>query len=124
MRIFDRIIQLSLWISSAILLISYATPFFHPASIPWLPFMGLMYPVWVFSAVLVTTIAMIRKTPFKYIGVFVLFIGFSFHLRLIALSFFDPAPTENSIKLLTYNVRLFGVYDDTTTQSRNNIFNL
>jgi endonuclease/exonuclease/phosphatase family metal-dependent hydrolase len=124
MKIIDRIIQLALWISSSILLISYATPFFHPASIPWLPFMGLMYPVWVFSAVIITTIALIRKIPFKYIGVFVLFIGLAFHVRLISYSFFDPAPTENSIKLLTYNVRLFGVYDDTTTHSRDNIFKL
>ena len=45
-------------------------------------------------------------------------------MRLIAFSIFNNETSENSIKLLSYNVRLFGVYDDTTTESRDNIFNL
>ncbi|MEY3049740.1 MAG: hypothetical protein RL365_1778 [Bacteroidota bacterium] len=124
MKVFDRILQLALWITSALLLISYATPFFHPESISWLPYFGLLYPIWVFAALGVTILAFVRKIPFKYVGVFVLFIGFSFHLRLIALSFFNNDSSENSIKLLSYNVRLFGVYDESTTESRDHIFNL
>ena len=124
MKVFDRILQLALWFTCALLLISYATPFFHPESISWLPYIGLLYPIWVFAALGVTILAFVRKIPFKYVGVFVLFIGFSFHLRLIALSFFNNDPSENSIKLLSYNVRLFGVYDESTTESRDQIFNL
>jgi endonuclease/exonuclease/phosphatase family metal-dependent hydrolase len=124
MKWIDRILALALWVSSAVLLVSYASPFFHPDSIPWLPYFGLLYPIWVFTCVIITGFAFLRKLPFKFIGVFVLFIGFSFHVRLIAFNFTDNPASEDSIRLLTYNVRLFGLYDDSTFESRDQIFNL
>ena len=124
MSIIDSILRLLVWFFSIILLVSYASPFFHPESISWLPFMGLMYPIWVFGAITVTIFAFIRKIPFRYVGVFVLLIGMSFHLRLIAINILHDEPPADSIKLLTYNVRLFGLYDDSTTESRDQIFKL
>lgn len=124
MKWFDRILAIALWISSAMLLISYASPFFHPDSIQWLPYFGLLYPIWVFACVFITGLAFLRKIPFKFIGVFVISIGFSFHIRLIAFNFTENHTSKDSIRLLTYNVRLFGLYDDSTFESRNQIFNL
>lgn len=124
MNFLDKLIQVLLWFFSGILFVSYATPFFHPDSIAWLPFMGLLYPIWVFGALAITIVAFVRKIPFRFVGVFILFIGFSFHFRLIAVSIIPSETTEDSIKLLTYNVRLFGLYDDSTTNSRDQIFQL
>jgi endonuclease/exonuclease/phosphatase family metal-dependent hydrolase len=120
----DRLIQFLMLSCSAILLISYAAPFFHPESIPWLPFFGLLYPVWFFLSLTLTILCFILRTPLRFFSVLILFIGLSFHLRLFSIHFIPPTTQEGSLKVLSYNVRLFGVYDDTSKLSRNNIFQL
>lgn len=124
MKLLDKLILGFTFFFTTLLLISYATPFFHPNSIPILPFFGLMYPIWVLCCVLLTIIGFIRKIPFRFVSLFILMVGFSFHFRLISINPFPPQTQVNSIKLITYNVRLFGVYDESPMEHRSQIFNL
>jgi endonuclease/exonuclease/phosphatase family metal-dependent hydrolase len=104
------------------LLFGYCAPYFHPDTVPFLPFFGLTYPIWVLLGLLFTLFWFFQRSNWKYICLILLVIGIKFHLRLVGFTFFEGTPPKTAIKILSYNVRLFGLYDDSTTDSRDQIF--
>ncbi|MFM2038400.1 MAG: hypothetical protein RL432_1339 [Bacteroidota bacterium] len=118
-----RLYAILLFVFSALLLAAMGAPYFHPETIPFLPFIGLLFPVWGFLTVIFTVYAIYKKHKLMYWGILVLAISFSCHLKIVGLTLFEfPSEESNSIKLLSYNVRLFGLYDDSTTSTRDKIF--
>ena len=118
-----RIFVILLFIFSGLLLTAMGAPYFHPETIPFLPFVGLLFPVWTFFTLLFTVVAFFKRSKVKYWGIFVLVVSFSCHLKIIGLTFLEFShPEQGSVKLLSYNVRLFGLYDDSSTETRDKIF--
>ncbi|MEY4141882.1 MAG: hypothetical protein RL110_1254 [Bacteroidota bacterium] len=122
MKVLWWVVFLLLGLSASLLFISYATPYFHPETLPILPFIGLFYPVWLLLTTILTPIAIWKKKAVGYVGLFILIVGIKSHLKVIGLHFFTPKPAENAIKIMSYNVRLFGLYDENALERRNNIF--
>jgi endonuclease/exonuclease/phosphatase family metal-dependent hydrolase len=117
-----RIMKVLTSLALLCLVFGYCAPYFHPDTVPFLPFFGLSYPIWVLVVILFTFFWFFKKSNWKYICLILLVIGIKFHLRLVGLSFFQGSPAKNSIYIMSYNVRLFGLYDDSTTASRDHIF--
>lgn len=107
---------------SLMLLISMGAPYFHPETIPFLPYLGLLFPIWVLLTLILTIGLYFKKNRFYYWGVFMMLISSSYLLKIVGLSFFEFSSPKSPIKLMSYNVRLFGLYDDSTTATRDKIF--
>ncbi len=102
------------------LLLAYLAPYVHPNSIKILPFFGLTYPIFICMAlVLLIYWAFAKSKWFFYILVAILF-GGNLHFRTLSIRFSDPKPeTEvESWNIMSYNVRLFDVYNS-SIEARN-----
>ncbi|XOV68099.1 MAG: endonuclease/exonuclease/phosphatase family protein [Fluviicola sp.] len=107
------------------LLLSYLSPYTHPESFTIIPVFGLAYPV----IVIVFSIAMLLQFFVRRwfaLGMLVfLLLGSGLHLRTFTLGSGDTPPkNSNSLKIMSYNVRLFDFYNDDpkkAQQSRNEI---
>ncbi|WP_343633257.1 endonuclease/exonuclease/phosphatase family protein [Fluviicola sp.] len=96
------------------LLLAYLTPYVHPSSIRILPFFGLMYPIFICLAlILMIYWAFARSRWFFYILIAILF-GGNLHFRTLSVTFSDPKPGNevSSWSVMSYNVRLFDVYNE------------
>ena len=102
MKVLWWVVFLLLGLSASLLFISYATPYFHPETLPILPFIGLFYPVWLLLTTILTPIAIWKKKAVGYVGLFILIVGIKSHLKVIGLHFFTPKPAENAIKIMSY----------------------
>lgn len=99
------------------LLLAYLAPYVRPQTIRILPFFGLTYPIFICLAlVLLIYWAFARSRWFFYILVAILF-GGNLHFRTLSIDFSDDKPeTEDaSWSVMSYNVRLFDVYNSSTT---------
>lgn len=95
------------------LLLAYLAPYVHPNTIKILPFFGLTYPIIICLAlILLIYWAFARSRWFFYILI-VIACGGNLHFRTLSVRFSDPKPeTEtNSWHIMSYNVRLFDVYN-------------
>lgn len=100
------------------LLLAYLTPYVSPDSLKILPFFGLAYPVTVLmSLVLLAGWTIVRSKWAIYTGV-VLLLGGSLHFRTLAITFSDSEIPSGSKewKIMSYNVRLFDVYNANITE--------
>lgn len=108
------------------LLLAYLAPYVHPRTIRILPFFGLMYPIFIcFALVLLIYWAFARSRWFFYILIAILF-GGNLHFRTLSIDFSDdkPATEDASWSVMSYNVRLFDVYNSSLSgrnQSRDSI---
>lgn len=110
------------------LLLAYLAPFVHPNTLKVLPFFGLAYPVILFFTLLLLVIWSFAKSKWALITLGVLLIGGKLHFRMIAIgSNEEQLPTEeNILNVMSYNVRLFDLYNSETENrfvNRNAIFN-
>lgn len=102
------------------LLLAYLAPYVHPNSIRILPFFGLTYPIFICLAlVLMIYWAFAKSRWFFYLLVTVV-CGGNLHFRTLSIHFSDSKPeTEvDSWNIMSYNVRLFDVYN-ASTEERN-----
>jgi len=118
----NRFFVLLLGLFSALLLTSLGAPYFHPKTIPFLPFIGLLFPIWTLLTLILTLGLYFKKNRFYYWGIFMLLVCSSFLIKIVGLTFFEFSSPKSPIKLMSYNVRLFGLYDDSTTETRDKIF--
>jgi len=118
----NRIVLYLLLLFSSLLLASMGAPYFHPQTLPFLPFLGLLFPLWVLFTLILTFVACLKKSRWQYWGIFALAISFSYHLKIMGVVFFQLSNERKTVKLLSYNVRLFGLYDDSSTATRDKIF--
>ncbi|WP_430402102.1 endonuclease/exonuclease/phosphatase family protein [Fluviicola sp.] len=98
------------------LLLAYLAPYVRPQTIRILPFFGLTYPIFICLAlVLLIYWAFARSRWFFYILIAILF-GGNLHFRTLSIDFSDDKPqTEDaSWSVMSYNVRLFDVYNSST----------
>ena len=117
---FSTVIKILSIIVICCLLLAYLAPYVHPNSIKILPFFGLTYPIFICMAlVLMIYWAFARSKWFFYILVAILF-GGNLHFRTLSIRFSDPKPETEvaSWNIMSYNVRLFDVYNS-SIEARN-----
>ncbi|MNJ84887.1 Endonuclease/Exonuclease/phosphatase family protein [compost metagenome] len=125
---FSTVIKILSIVVICCLLLAYLAPYVHPNSIKILPFFGLTYPIFICMAlILMIYWAFARSKWFFYILVAILF-GGNLHFRTLSIRFSDPKPeTEVATwNVMSYNVRLFDVYNASTearNRSRDSIVN-
>lgn len=125
---FSTVIKILSIVVICCLLLAYLAPYVHPNSIKILPFFGLTYPIFICMAlVLMIYWAFARSKWFFYILVAILF-GGNLHFRTLSIRFSDPKPETEvaSWNVMSYNVRLFDVYNSSTearNRSRDSIVN-
>lgn len=96
------------------LLASYASAYISPENAWYFAFFGLTYAFWVICNLLFVLIWVIIKMKLALISLIALLIGFPIHMRFSAFRFLpaqEQELSENQIKLMTYNVQLFGLYN-------------
>jgi endonuclease/exonuclease/phosphatase family metal-dependent hydrolase len=108
------------------LLLAYLCPFVHPSTFWPLPFFGLAYPVIMIFTIVFLVFWAFKKSRWFFVVLIVLFIGGKLHFRMISLPFGKEELPENTetLKLLSYNVRLFDLYnyEENKYANRNAIF--
>ncbi len=107
------------------LLLSYLAPFIHPSSIPALPFFGLSYPIFLGLTIFWLLFWGFFRSKWAIYSLLVLLIGGKLHFRNFALSNAASSNSEPGLKVLTYNVRLFDLFNpdfEEALKSRNEIF--
>lgn len=105
----------SLSIVSAIaLILSYLAPYVHPESIGIIPVFGLAYPLIVVVFISLMLIQLFFRKWWALSMFVLLIIGTGLHFRILALGDGDDLPKgSSSLKIMSYNVRLFGRYSET-----------
>jgi endonuclease/exonuclease/phosphatase family metal-dependent hydrolase len=94
------------------LVFSYLSPYVHPKTIWFIPFFGLAYPIIIlFNILLLIIWAFARSKWFFVVLVFIIF-GGGLHFRFYSSPFGkNKIQNEKSIKILSYNVQNFDVYN-------------
>jgi endonuclease/exonuclease/phosphatase family metal-dependent hydrolase len=110
---FRRFMQVLTVICLFALLCSYLSPFVHPSTFWILPFFGLSYPVIIAATLLFLIYWALLRSRWTFIVLFFVLIGGNLHFRTFAVTFSPPeAEAEANIwKVMSYNVRLFDVYN-------------
>lgn len=108
------------------LLLSYLAPFIHPSTIPSLPFFGLSYPIFLFLTLAWLVIWAFWRSKWAIYCLLTLLIGGKLHFRNVSTSRTDNSTNVSTgIKVLSYNVRLFDLFNPSFNEalnSRNAIF--
>jgi endonuclease/exonuclease/phosphatase family metal-dependent hydrolase len=121
---FSSIFKVASLISFGAMILCYLAPFIHPKTLSVLPFFGLLYPVLLGINLGWLLLWGLARSKWAIYTLIVLGLGGKMHFRSLAFSSNSPAdPT--GIKVLTYNVRLFDLFNPSFSKSienRNKIF--
>lgn len=95
------------------LLLAYLTPYVGPESLKILPFFGLAYPVTMSMTLLLLLGWTLARSKWALYILIVIVLGGNLHFRTLALGFSEPEiPADaKEWKIMSYNVRLFDVYN-------------
>lgn len=105
------------------LLLSYLAPYFHPSTITILPFFGIAYPIFAIATFCFGLFWAVFRSKWAIICLFTLLIGGKLHFRTFAFQLLPgEIVPENALSVLSYNVRLFGIYEEDSYNNRNAIF--
>ena len=109
-------------VALATLVFSYFAPFVHPDTFELLPFFGLAYPIIIAVNLLFLLYWALLKTRWFFIVLFFIIIGGKLHFRTIGISFdpFTASQNDSVWKIMSYNVRLFDVYNETIEKRNEN----
>jgi endonuclease/exonuclease/phosphatase family metal-dependent hydrolase len=96
------------------LILSYLSPFVHPNTFKIIPFFGLAYPIIVLGVLLSLIYWLFRKSKWSIVVVLVLLLGGKLHFRTLAIKFSEEVQVQDDSvwKIMSYNVRLFDVYNE------------
>ncbi len=122
----DTLVLIVWLVATAALFISYASSYADPRSFSFVPLFGLAYPL-IISANLVLFLYWLIRKRWKLVFTSLVFIiiGFPLHSRFITFSkSTSPSESANSLQVMSYNVRLFDVYNwlERGTETRDDIY--
>ncbi len=114
---------------SFLLLMAYTAPYIDPNRIPIVAFIGLIYPIAVIMNMVFLLVWGLLKSKWFFLSTTILLIGVPFHTKVfsIDLSTNEIPKNANTLKVMSYNVRLFGYFDDSrigANKTKNQILNL
>lgn len=108
------------------LLLSYLSTIISPEKIFWLPFFGILYPVSLIFNIIFVIFWVWRKKWVFLLSFLIIIAGYGNLTNIFAVntSSKDQLSAQTPIKLVSYNVRVFDLYNWThNSQTRDNIFN-
>jgi len=108
------------------LLMSYAAAIWPPSSIGYLSLFGLAYPFILLANIVFIFYWLLKKRRNAIFSTIIILIGISFLTDFFQISFEGKVKEDHQqLKVLTYNVRLFDLYNSKTgKKTRNKIFEL
>lgn len=121
--LFLRLLFLLNILVSVGLIFSYLSVHLSPQKISWIAFFGLSYSIWLFISFCFVLFWFFFKKKWMLLSIVTILIGFN-HLRhFVAITFIQPKLLE-PVKVLSYNVHIFNLYDlENRVEKRNGIFN-
>ena len=103
---------------------AYLGTHFSPNTIPYLYYFGLGYPILISLTLLFIIFWFIFKRRYVWLNIVVIAIGWNHLTHFIAFNNTDIAPSDHSIKVMSYNVRIFNLYHtEKRFEYRDGIFN-
>lgn len=122
---FSSIFKVLSIISFVSLLLCYISPYFHPETLPFLPFVGLSYPVIILVNLGWLVFWAILRSKWAFYTLFIILLGGNLHFRSFSITLSEDEPGKNKLKITSYNVRLFDIYNpnfEAALNRRNEIF--
>lgn len=123
----NKILLWANFFSILLLFLSYAAVSFSPEKVGYLVLLGLAYPVILLVNIIFIIVWMFRRRRFVILSLFAILLGFNFLTDFFNFSLGNEvSETEDSrLEIMTYNVHLFGLYDETDNEKkRNQIFDV
>ena len=127
LNIFLKIVLVLNFIFCLFLLLSYLATHISPATISWLAFFGLSYPFFFIPVLCFLLFWFILRNKWLLLSLFTILLGFNHvrHFYQFTLWSGPKSETSKKIKVMSYNVRLFDLYNWTANEiTRNKIFKL
>jgi endonuclease/exonuclease/phosphatase family metal-dependent hydrolase len=114
------------WGAIISLLFSYLATHIAPSTFGYFALFGLAYPIILLCNLLFIAYWMIKKRRNAIFSIAAILIGINHFTDFFQISFEkEKDVTANHIKILTYNVRLFGLYNSSNSkETRDNIFDV
>lgn len=112
-------------ISIAGLLLSYAATYINPNNNSFFAFFGLLYPAFLFANAFFSIYWIYKRKKLFLLSLIAIVIGYSelSHFVQLTLTNRNDANKTNEFKIMSYNVRLFDLYNWTQNkETRNQIF--
>lgn len=123
----NKILLWSNFLCIFILFLSYVAVSFSPETVGYLVLLGLAYPVILLFNIVFIIVWMFRKRRFMLLSLVAILLGFNFLTDFFNFSLGQEISEENTdrLEVMTYNVHLFGLYDETdNVRKRNQIFDV
>ena len=126
--LFLLLVKLSHIIIGGAFLMSLCTPYINPTHLPWLPFLGLGFPVLLFLNIVFGLFWLVKRSAWFWAALLTVVISIPFQMKIFSLNIMTtdiPQHNKSQFKLMSYNVRLFDVYNPKAREAlntRNSIF--
>ena len=109
--LFSKIIIILNFISAFLLLLAYLVPYIPPQSFPLISVLSLGFPVLILVNIIFFIYWLFRLKRKMWISGAVLILGLTYVNKLYQFSGQSELSTSNELSLMSYNVRLFNMYD-------------
>ena len=111
LHFFDKVVYIINVLVAIVLLLSYILPFVPPKTFPLLAVISLSVPILIIINVLFAIYWLIKFKRQVLLSIIVLVIGIQYVRSLYKSSSANDITTSNEISVLSYNVRLFNLYE-------------
>jgi len=108
-----------------LLLLSYTAPYINPGRNSIIPFIGLTYPIALIMNFVFIMIWVFLSSKWIFLSLSIVLLGTPFHLKVFSINLSENTIpyNANTLKVMSYNVRLFGYYDENSSKTKNSILN-
>lgn len=117
-----NILKLFVWGIYIAMLVVYLNAWISPSDCYWVSFIGLGYLPIILLFMLMIGLAYWLSKRLFFIGIGILLIGLKIHLGYFSVAVPNESTTNRSMKLLSYNVRLFNLYSNTDGTDKEKMF--
>jgi endonuclease/exonuclease/phosphatase family metal-dependent hydrolase len=117
-----KVVNLCIILAFIGLLGVYMNNWIAPTQLYILSFLGLGYAFILIVFCIALIVAFFSNKKLFYIGLALFFIGIRMHLSYFSIAIPNDDVSEKKIKVLSYNVRLFGLYEDVKGARKQEIF--
>jgi endonuclease/exonuclease/phosphatase family metal-dependent hydrolase len=104
------LLRLFTWPSVLALLLAYLSTYVSPKDVSWLALFGLVYPLWLFLSFSAFILCLVFRRRLFLVPLVAILLGVGHLSDFIQWNGSNEA-TENDMKIMSYNVRIFDAYD-------------
>lgn len=111
LHFFDKVVYVINTIAAVVLLLSYILPYVPPKTFPLLAVISLTVPILIIINILFAIYWLIKLKRQLFLSLIVLILGINYVRSLYKSSSASDIVTSKEISVLSYNVRLFNLYE-------------